>query len=137
VNQVAGVVAEAGGSAAAVGTRATASTRGPPLARRQAVREFINALADRRGGSAPVEVTGWPVDEEADERHQPAVVLHAQLDEDVAIQVLAACEGLLDRSQRRRVTRPPAEAVAVIAPPGVYLGDLTVERAAYRRAVAS
>ena len=55
-------------------------------------------------------------------------VEHAGLDQDVELQVLAACEGLLgDLLDDGEYEPPTAETVADAEPPGVYLGDLTVE----------
>ena len=52
----------------------------------------------------------------------------AGLDQDIELQVLAACEGLLDDLLEDGDYEPPiAEAVVDAEPPGVYLGDLTVE----------
>ena len=53
---------------------------------------------------------------------------HAGLDQDIELQVLAACEWLLhDLLDDGDYEPPTAETVADAEPPGVYLGDLIVE----------
>lgn len=55
-------------------------------------------------------------------------VAHADLDEAIELQVLAACEGLLDQVLEDGDYEPPtAEEVSDVEPPGVYLGALTVQ----------
>ena len=51
----------------------------------------------------------------------------AELDDDVELLVLAACECQLDQALDDDYTPPDAEAVSEVEPPGVYLGALAVE----------